>query len=165
MSVTVTLYTNSSDPKYLSKSLTTVVSSVTCQVKEPCDILSPQLILTYAAARKPVNYVYISDWGRYYFCRAEAEAGGRWILHCNVDTLTTYAAAIKNCSGVVIRSESIGKPTQIPDNKLPIHPGEVDVTAIRFDESPFLTGTAAAIPSVPTVVLSVLNAGGGTLGS
>lgn len=156
----VTLYKNTSDPKTVSKTLTTI-ATVSAAPTAAVDILQPSLDLVYSSSLLACNYVYIPAYSRYYYAKLTVMDGQRIIINCNVDPLMSFAAGIRAAAGCIIRSESIGAPTQIIDSKLPIHPGEVDVTAIRFDETPFLTGTAAAVPAVPTVVLSVLNAGGG----
>lgn len=162
MSISAIAYTSTSDPKYVSKQLQQL-ASITMQPITPVDILSPSFRVEFYVSRYPINYVYVPDWHRYYYAKLELLDGQSCLLHCTVDPLMSYAAGIRSCSGVVVRSESIGKPTYIPDHKLPIHPAEAAVTAIRFSDTPFLTGISSWLPSGPHMVLTLLNAGGGTL--
>lgn len=158
MSISATAYICRSDPKYVTKDLT-IYASMRLDPITPVDVLSPSFRLVYRyQGNLDINYLYVPAFGRYYYCTPELMDGASYILHCKVDPLMSYAAGIRSCSGVVTRSESIGKPTYIPDGKLPIAPGEVTVTAIRFEDTPFLHS-----PSGDTAVLSVLNAGGGII--
>lgn len=162
MSISAIAYTSTSDPKYVSKQLQQL-ASITMQPITPVDILSPSFRVEFYVSRYPINYVYVPEWHRYYYAKLELLDGQSCLLHCTVDPLMSYAAGIRSCSGVVTRSESIGKPTYIPDGKLPIAPGEVTVTAIRFEDSPFATGVQSMVPLYPYAVLSILNAGGAVI--
>lgn len=161
MSISATAYICRSDPKYVTKDLAPY-ASVTLDPITPVDVLSPSFRLVYRGNLN-INFLYVPAFGRYYYCTPELMDGGSYILHCEVDPLMSWAAGIRACSGVVVRSESIGKPTYIPDGKLPIAPGEVTVTSIRFEDSPFATGVQSMVPLYPYAVLSILNAGGGTI--
>lgn len=160
--ITAIAYTCTSDPKYVTKQLTRIVN-LSMQPITPVDILSPDFKVNFNQARYSINYIYVAAWGRYYYASIELLDGNSCILHCKVDPLMSYAAGIRSCSGVVVRSESIGKPTYIPDGKLPIAPGEVTMTSIRFEGSPFATGVQSMVPLYPYAVLSILNAGGAVL--
>lgn len=161
MAISATAYQCSSDPKYVTKALTPV-TSMSLQPITPLDVLSPSFRLVYSGTLN-INYIFVPAFGRYYYCTPELMDGGSYILHCKVDPLMSWAAGIRASSGVVVRSESIGVPTYIPDRKLPIHPAEATVTAIKFSDTPFLTGINSWLPSGPHMVLTLLNAGGGTL--
>lgn len=152
--MTITCYKTASDPRVVSKTLTTIVTT-SADPTGVIDVLSPSLELAYSNSLLSCNYVYIPDYHRYYYASAELLDGRRIVLNCRVDVLMSYSSGIRNARGVTTRSESVGSPTYIPDSKLPIHPSEVDVTAIRLEPSPFLSS-----PSGDTAVLSVLNVGG-----
>lgn len=132
MALTVTLMTTTDDPLVVTKT-TSTVATVTAKPYENCSIGSPRIIINHAASLEAVNYMYISDWGRYYFVEPPVVIpGGEILISGNVDVLTSFDAAIRSCPATVIRSESIGAPTMIPDSKLPINPNKKELlTAVK----------------------------------
>lgn len=132
--MTVTLYTCTDDPRKLDKTITAIGTAITAEPTEDCSIINPRLILTYNSSRLPCNYFYISDFGRYYFVTGmTVMPGGLIDLTGKIDVLKTYSASIKACDATIIRSESVGGPTQYPDNKLPILPNRFDVTSVKLE--------------------------------
>ena len=106
--MTVTFYTNTSDNRALSKSITQL-KSVTATVKGECDILNPELEVSYFSEVSGANYMYISEWNRYYFIdRISLTHGQRAIIHGHVDVLSTYKDDILDCAAVVCRQQSKG---------------------------------------------------------
>lgn len=132
MALTVTLMTTTDDPLVVTKT-TTTIATVTGKPYENCSIGSPRIIINYAATLQAVNYMYIADFGRYYFVEPPVVIpGGEILISGSVDVLKTYDAALRACPATVIRSESIGAPTMIPDNKLPINPNKKELlTAVK----------------------------------
>ena len=138
--MTITLYKVSCAPNTVDKTdfLSDAYTLSQCRPNEPCDILSPSIVLSYVANLETYNYVYIPEFHRHYFITGiSLLSGKRAVINCGVDVLHTYHTAIKNCSGTVLRSESIGKPTMIADSKLPIHTNERTIDAINFPDTPF----------------------------
>lgn len=132
MALTVTLMSTTDDPLVVTKT-TTTIATVTAKPYDNCSIGSPRIIINYAATLQAVNYMYIADFGRYYFVEPPVVIpGGEILISGNVDVLTSFDAAIRSCPATVIRSESIGAPTMIPDNKLPINPNKKELlTAVK----------------------------------
>lgn len=109
MAISATFYNISSDPRELTKTLGDAV--ITCSnnivAYEPIDYIQPRIILDYNASVENCNYVYISDWGRYYFIRdVELVNGGKMIVHLDEDVLMTYNAEIKELPCYVLRSDT-----------------------------------------------------------
>lgn len=76
-----------------------------CQLKEPCSVMSPVLILSriYGAA----TYAYIPVWDRYYFITdVNFLTGERIEMHLENDVLATCKNAIAGYTCFVERSES-----------------------------------------------------------
>jgi hypothetical protein len=120
--MTINLYSTGDNPKTVSKTLT-AISSVQGRATQPCNILRPELILSGDSAVNAINanYVYIPDFGRYYFIKNHTtDTAARIILSCEVDPLMSWAAGIKLSKQLVTRSESVGKPTEITDNQYPL---------------------------------------------
>ncbi len=132
MALTVTLMSTTDDPLVVTKT-TTTIATVTGKPYENCSIGSPRVIINYAATLQAVNYMYIADFGRYYFVEPPVVIpGGEILISGNVDVLMSFDAAIRSCPATVIRSESVGAPTMIPDNKLPINPNKKELlTAVK----------------------------------
>lgn len=146
MAFGLTLYTTSSDPKQVTKSLSTIASGITIRPTATVNILSPSLIINYNAAYINANYCYCTELSRYYFIDSiDIEIGRQIILHCRVDVLMTYADQIRQCTACVTRSESIGKPTDFIDQKFPVLPNEREYRVIEWIKSadfPFDTSSS-----------------------
>lgn len=100
------------------------------------DIISPTFIFDYSAAALACNYIYCSEFGRFYFVKNIAvDTAGRINITCAIDVLQTYSAAIKNCRATVIRTATGGKPTMYVDNKFPVYPSKKVVTSTTSTET------------------------------
>lgn len=120
----VTLYRTGDDPKKVTKTLTTV-STMVATATQPCDVLTPHLILGGDAIVNAINsnYCYIDTFARYYFIKKHiTDTAARIIIECECDYLMSWAAGIKARRQLVTRSESVGKPTYISDPTLPLLP-------------------------------------------
>lgn len=102
----------------------------------PLDIITPTFIFDYSAAALACNYLYCSEFGRYYFVKNIAvDTAGRINISCAIDVLQTYSAAIKNCRATVIRTATSGAPTMYSDSKFPVYPTKKVVTSITSAET------------------------------
>lgn len=145
MSFTLNLYQTNSDSRQVTKELSSIAENIAIQPTSTIDVLNPVIIIGYNESYLNANYCYLTLLNRYYYITSTAlEIGKRIILNCAIDVLHTYSSQIRNCIACVVRNEGIGKPTYVPDNQLPIHPSEQEVTSIRFSESPFTTGAMYA---------------------
>ena len=106
MSLTVDLMTNSSPVEKIGKSLT-AGASFTCLLKEDTSVLRPVIEVVSSSNLSGYNYMYISDFGRYYFIDDIVSLNdGRWEISAHVDVLETYKSAILANSAVIKRQES-----------------------------------------------------------
>lgn len=120
--MTINLYSTGDNPKTVSKTLS-AISNVQGRATQPCNILHPELILSGDSTVNAINanYVYIPDFGRYYFIKDHTtDTAARIILSCEVDPLMSWASGIRASRQLVTRSESVGKPTEITDNQYPL---------------------------------------------
>ena len=120
--MTITLYKVSCAPNTVDKTdfLSDEYSLAQCRPNEPCDILSPSIVLSYVTNLESYNYVYIPEFHRYYFITGiSLLSGKRAVINCAVDVLHTYHADIKNCNGTIVRAEK-PKSRNIHDSKYPI---------------------------------------------
>lgn len=145
--INVTFFTCSADNRTVDKSgyLNSVISS-TAIMYENTSIVSP--IIKFAwntnGAIPNVNYAYIPQFGRYYYVTdVKALIGGSMEYHLRCDVLMTYRGAIRSSTQTVVRSESIGKPTMIPDENYPLMPNK-NMKVILFDNPNFNLANATA---------------------
>lgn len=135
--MTVNLYKCSDDIRVVNKTLSDALV-VTAIPYDNCSITAPILRLSTYTDISEYNYFQIVDWGRYYFIRDVVTiSGGAVLLMGDIDVLKTYASQIPELTGCIIRSESIGKPTEVVDNSLPINPNVKNTIAIDLGESIF----------------------------
>ena len=80
------------------------VKTLSCMLKEGSSIINPVLIFERANVGHTYNYVYISDFGRYYFVDDIVYDGARIYYHCSVDVLATYKSTIGNSTQYVLRA-------------------------------------------------------------
>lgn len=107
MSLTIEFYTNESDRRVASKSLTSIASK-TCELKGDCDIVRPVIIVTGdAATYASCNYMYISAFNRYYFASVRSLPGGLLEISGECDILSSaWAAGLGDLSAVIDRQEN-----------------------------------------------------------
>lgn len=139
--MTINLLYTTDDPFTATKTTTTVAAGVTIVPKANLDILSPVVVLAYNASYLGANYAYIPDLGRYYFIRDQILSPGKQIaLQLNIDIRMSWDAGIRGCSGVVVRSQSIGS-NYFPDDKLPVDPRRVWLESIPLAGHNFAAGS------------------------
>ena len=134
--MTVNIYTTSDDNRTVNKTLTAIKSNIPILPTKSIDIVSPNFVINNDNTVYSANYLYCDTFQRYYYINnITLDTGGRMILHCSIDVLKTYAAYIPNINATVVRSESIGAPTAIPDKMLPIDPNRFEYKSILFNKS------------------------------
>ena len=107
MSISVNLKVSSSPVEKIGKTLS-AGNTYSCSLKEDTSILNPVLILYTTDNIYTYNYMYISDFSRYYFITDIVSIGqNRWEIHAKVDVLETYANAIKANSAIVKRQQNL----------------------------------------------------------
>lgn len=107
----------------VNKSLGVAIAK-TCSLKEGSSIEDPILYMVYDTSLMSCNYVYIPDFGRYYFITGKEIDGKTLYITCHVDVLKTYSADIKASKGTATRSNIYNKnipdslAMEIPQNKI-----------------------------------------------
>lgn len=132
------LYSCGDAPETVDKTLTAIASNIPIKPTGSVNVLKPTIIINYNASYLAANYAYLSDFNRYYFVGSPSvETGKQITFYLSVDVLYSWAEDIRRSPAIVIRSESIGKPTYIPDQRLPIAPSEQVITSALFDKKAF----------------------------
>ena len=99
------MYTNTSDNRYLNKNITQIGSSaITCTFKDNTSMENPAIIISPDAYDASCNYVYLTDTSRYYYVVDVEFSQQRVILHLKVDVLMSFAAGIGAANCIALRS-------------------------------------------------------------
>lgn len=112
----IILYQNKSDKRALTKTLENALTVENVLLLDGNDsILSPKLILSGVNVAN-YNYVYIPDFGRYYFITSiDVVDTRRYRISCDVDVLMSFADDIKNLSVISTHAQS-NFNRYLPDN-------------------------------------------------
>lgn len=102
--MTINLYVNTSDNRYLQKTLASVLNNVPCVFKEDTSLENPVVIISPDNFRHNANYVYIPELSRYYYITDKTFSKQRVMLHLKCDVLMSFKDSIKQCECVAIRS-------------------------------------------------------------
>ena len=106
MGLTATLYISASPVEKIGKSLTSG-GTYTCTLKDTTSVLNPVLILRTSDPVYNYNYLYIQEFGRYYFINDIRSVNNNvWEISAHVDVLETYKSAILANSAVIKRQAS-----------------------------------------------------------
>lgn len=131
----ITIGQTSDDRRKIQKSFANT-TSVSVQLKQPCDLLHPVFMLTWSSSYIHANYLNAPDLGRYYYIdNVTLLTGSRAELHCSVDVLMSYAAEILNLDVYVTRNQAERNKLVVDDK----YPAEImsTLTTIKFNSSPF----------------------------
>lgn len=102
----ITLYSNSSPPNFINKTITQV-ESLEGTLRNPTSIIDPVVVIE---RNNPVgfNYAYIPEFGRYYYVTGiSSESNGLVAIAMHVDVLMTYKAEIGNMDAIIKRQENL----------------------------------------------------------
>lgn len=101
----IQLLTNNSPRDFVTKN-TTDLGTITGNLRDGCSMLRPRFEIAQATVPSGVNYIYIPDFGRYYYARVNNIRSGLWEIEAEVDPLMSWATQLRQCSGIVSRSET-----------------------------------------------------------
>ena len=115
----VTFY-NFSKRRNSTKTPTSTGTVVTCQLKEPCSLKNPRLLLS-GNLFTTYDYAYIGDFGRYYFVSDVVSVGnGLTEITLEDDVLASHKTAIGSTVARIAFS-STGYEAYIPDPRIGIY--------------------------------------------
>lgn len=101
----IVLMTNSSPRNFMNKSVSTV-TTVSGALRDECSIVNPIIEIEMASVPTSVNYMYIQQFGRYYYVReCISVRNGLWRFICEVDPLMSFKSQLMLCQGIVRRGE------------------------------------------------------------
>lgn len=134
--MTIDLYSTASDERNAVKDLTLIASDILIRPTGALDMLQPVFVISYDASYISANYIYCTEFNRYYFVGdVQVEIGKRIIFPCKVDALSSWITQLRSCPCTVTRSEMVGI-TAVPDAQLPIDPNKRVYRVMAFDAEP-----------------------------
>ena len=105
MSLSVNLCNSSSPAEKIGKTLS-AGNTYGCDLKENTSVLNPVIIIKTTDPVYSYNYMYISDFSRYYFIDDIISLHNNiWEIHGHVDVLETYKNAIRSNQAVIRRQD------------------------------------------------------------
>lgn len=107
-------YSCDSDPRKAVKNLGEVIHTVNnAAVYRECSLMIPEFLIDYSPSVVACNYLYAGvtiegeTYGAYYFIKDRiVMPGGRMVVICSKDVLSTWWHKLRNCTANVIRQES-----------------------------------------------------------
>lgn len=98
------MYRNTSDNRYLNKTLNMLSENVPCTFKDDTSAVEPTIIISPDAYTPACNYVYLSDTDRYYYVVDRVFSQQRVELVLSVDVRMSFN--FSNCKCIANRSSN-----------------------------------------------------------
>ena len=134
MSFTVDLYKNASPVEKIGKDLTDQQSITDVLLKRDTSILRPVLLVNDARGVTDFNYMYISEFDRYYFIDdIRSTHNNIWEISAHVDVSETYKDQILS-NQAVIRRQTNKFNTYLNDPEWKVYADE-NVVAYKFTQT------------------------------
>ena len=142
--------------------------AVTVELKEVTNLFTPTLIITRDVFHdsqdnliNPMayNYVYLADFGRYYFVRSWSWVLGRWECALEVDVMASFKTEIGNTNAFILRAAS-QYDADIIDTKYPTtsnEAGSLQEQSFFGNTTPWNTDIKNAAIQSGFYVISVVN--------
>ena len=110
----INFYTNNSQANKINKSLTTTLT-LTGSLKNECSVMRPTILIENVG-KPPGNYLYIPDFGRYYFITDIKNVFDQmWEVSARVDVLQSFSSSILAQSAVLEKTQSTLEDVYIND--------------------------------------------------
>lgn len=154
--MTLEFYVNTSDPRKAVKSIGDVIHTVNnASVYRECSLMAPEFLINYSPVVAACNYLYAGvtvsgeTYGAYYFIKDRiVMPGGRMVIICAKDVLSTWWHKLKECTANVIRQENIhsGVPDRfLLDNMMPSKVTTITTPVnLKGADPPFVHNTTGA---------------------
>lgn len=98
------MYRNTSDNRYLNKTLNMLAENVPCDFKDDTSAVEPTIIISPDAYNPQCNYVYLSDTDRYYYVADRVFSQQRVELKLSIDVRMSFN--FSNCDCIALRSSN-----------------------------------------------------------
>jgi len=112
------LFFNMSDKRYMNKKLQQIGNNLNVELIEPTSVIDPDIILSSGTQIMKANYIFLEDFGRYYYINNYTFEYERIIAHCHVDVLMSFAPELAKENVIVERSNFDTSSLYLNDNEL-----------------------------------------------
>ena len=105
------LYINDSDARVVDKHLVDVIPQdagtpeIPIEFIEDSSVVNPTFIFTSATNVMDANYIFVPDFGRYYYITDKIVQKNRIMVTCHVDVLMSFSEPIKKSYAIMERQE------------------------------------------------------------
>ena len=107
----ITLYKTSDENNKIDKTLSSGFS-MTGSLRNESNVIRPSILIEIQNPTS-YNYMYIPDFGRYYFIKEMTSVRTNlWRLDCEVDVLKSYADKIKTLTVIIDKNKDYSKTNQ-----------------------------------------------------
>ena len=146
----IILYNNISEKNKIGKDIT-LVATLTGSIKDPSSLIRPKIVIEYSDPTA-FNYVYISEFGRYYY------VGDITILNTNilmisliVDVLESFKTSILSQHVIIDKNQNVFSNYLPDDNLVTLVKSKTDIVNFPsglLDDGEFILITAGGIPTI-----------------
>lgn len=106
MSFNIVFYTNKSRTNERVKDLDEIMT-LTGTLRAECSIVDPVIMIESTRNLKKCNYMYIENFGRYYFIKNVIHVRqGLYEIHAHCDVLSSSGDALLDCVGIIRRQQN-----------------------------------------------------------
>ena len=134
MAYPINLYKNGSGVNHTNKNLISY-GTVNCEFKNTVNVEKPIITISASDYYDDVDFIYIPQFGRYYYAHADAGRGAVITYNCESDPLMSFRAQLLNCPVVVSRNPW-KYDMYIADPNLPVESRTVK-SILKFPNNPF----------------------------
>lgn len=111
----ITLYKTSEENNKIDKTLSEPYN-MSGSLRNESSVIRPSILIEIENPTK-YNYMYIPDFGRYYFIKEmTAVRTNLWRLDCEVDVLKSYANEIKTLTVIIDKNKDYSRTNQYLDD-------------------------------------------------
>lgn len=137
--MTINLYKVTEDRRALTKTVgteSTTVATLSAVIKDDCSIIRPVLEVAYQNDIFSANYMYISEFGRYYYIDNFELGPQRIWIEAHVDVLMSFKADILKLNCIIERQQSQKKSNlYLPDGMFRATARQIISTPCKFDQA------------------------------
>lgn len=138
----IVFYSCSDDPKKVDKAMGNPIASANViNTDDTISLLTPSFIVVSNSAYLGATHVFCAALGNRYYFTGDITllTGGKMLIPCSVDPLTTFAEGIKRSPCIVTRSAKYEYPTLYIDSQLPVAPNKIILDGDTFSGPMFNT--------------------------
>lgn len=106
--MTIILYNNLSDMNVVNKDLTLIAELNDDSLRNSTEFINPTIrVKCDDGDAVNCNYLYIQEFGRYYYAKASVVANGLFEFECKNDPLMSWWDNVKECDCIIERNENL----------------------------------------------------------